>query len=110
MDSIRQFWFEVMQMKEARWIVAVFGLVTCVLVAVYFVKLFRDMAMGKDNESVSDLVDFQRLHEEGKLDGDEYNKLKIAIPKSLMSAAQLEAQSKKSQVGDPKFIELKDNE
>ena len=50
-----------MQINEARWIVAAFGLITCILIAYYFVKLFRDMAYGGGIELPTELPDFQRL-------------------------------------------------
>jgi hypothetical protein len=86
MDSIFKLWSDAMKTDEANWIIAIFGLVTCVLVSYYFVKLFRDMALGGGaSENVSDLADFQRLHSEGKLAPYEYDQLKKTIPKHVES-------------------------
>ena len=67
-------------MSEARWIVAIAGLVVCVATAYYIAKLFRDMALGKTESPSSYISDFQRLREEGKLDDEEYEQLTKAIP------------------------------
>ena len=83
MEEIKKFWVETMEIPEARWIVAVSGLVICVAVAFYVVKLFRDMALGGREDSASYITDFQRLRDEGKLDDEEYSRLTKAIPKDV---------------------------
>jgi hypothetical protein len=83
MEEIKTFWSETMQMSEARWIVAITGLVVCVAIAFYVVKLFRDMAMGKTVDPASYISDFQKLRDEGKLDEEEYARLAKAIPKDI---------------------------
>ena len=81
MDEIKKFWSETMEMTEARWIVAIAGLVICVATAFYVVKFLRDMALGKVENSASYMGNFQRLREEGKLDDDEFAKLAQVLPK-----------------------------
>ena len=81
MESIKQFWSETMEIQEARWIVAIAGLVICVAAGFYVVRLFRDMALGKTDEPSSYISEFQKLRDEGKLDDEEYSKLAKAIPK-----------------------------
>ena len=81
MEEIKTFWLETMEMQEARWIVAITGLVVGVSVAFYFVKLFRDMAIGGGEDPTSYISEFQRLRDEGKLDDEEYARLSQAIPK-----------------------------
>lgn len=113
MDSINQFWNEVMQIKEARWIVAALGLITCVLVAYYFVKLFRDMAYGGGIDAASDLPDFERLRREGKLNDEEYNRLKKSIPKNVLPGTPIPGKSidvKKDDTDLPDFRELKETD
>ena len=102
-----------MQIKEARWIVAAFGLITCVLVAFYFVKLFRDMAMGASTDLEVGLTDFERLRREGKLNEEEYQKVKESVPRGalpndLESSASRESSS--SSKAAPDFRELKDTD
>jgi hypothetical protein len=82
--SIREFWSQAMEIREARWIMTVAGLVVIVLVGFYVFKLFRDMALGNASfgpaESADFLTDFQKLRDEGKLNDDEYARLKQSIP------------------------------
>lgn len=100
-----------MQIKEARWIVAAFGLVTCVLVAIYFVKLFRDMALGSGNDPLGELPDFERLRQEGKLNQEEYNRLKKSIPKNLLPGTPVPSgpiDADPTTKSSPDFRELKE--
>ena len=113
MDSIIQFWKQTMQIKEARWIVAAFGLITCILVAYYFVKLFRDMALGGGIDSASDLPDFEQLRREGKLNEEEYKKLKESIPRNVLPGTPVAGNSldtNQEPTTAPDFRELKDSE
>ena len=108
---MNQFWNEVMQIKEARWIVAAFGLITCVLVAYYFVKLFRDMAYGGGIDAAGNLPDFERLRREGKLNDEEYNRLKKSIRKNVLPGTPIPGKSidvKKDDTDLPDFRELKE--
>ncbi len=102
-----------MEIPGARWIVAGFGLITCILIAVYVVKAFRDMALGNSKPTTSYLDEFQRLRDEGKLDNDEYERLKKSIPKTLIpdieSKSPLEPPVQ-SEAAEPKFVELRENE
>ena len=81
MEAIEKFWSETMEIPEARWIIAIAGLVIVSIIAYYIVKLFRDMALGAAREPVSYISDFQRLRDEGKVDDEEYARLTEAIPK-----------------------------
>lgn len=113
MDSIFQFWNETMQIKEARWIVAAFGLITCVLVAFYFVKLFRDMAYGGGVSSAGELPDFERMRREGKLNDEEYQRLKKTIPKHVLPGSPISSESNDVQSVDtnsPDFRELRETD
>jgi hypothetical protein len=83
MEAITKFWSETMEIREARWIVVLSGLVICVAIAYYVVKLFRDMALGVSVDPSSYISDFQRLRDQGKLDDEEYAKLAKSIPKII---------------------------
>ena len=83
MEAIKKFWSETMEIPEARWIIAIAGLVIVLCVSYYIVKLFRDMALGKAPDPASYISDFQRLRDEGKVDDEEYAKLTQSIPKEL---------------------------
>jgi hypothetical protein len=81
MEELKKFWSETMEIPEARWIVALAGLVICAATAYYVVKLFRDMAIGHREDPASYITEFQRLRDEGKLDDEEYSRLAKSIPK-----------------------------
>lgn len=83
MESLKKYWSDLMEIPEARWIVLITGLVVCVCVGYYIVKLFRDMALGGNSDPTSYITDFQKLRDEGKLDDEEYARLKQSIPKQL---------------------------
>ncbi len=79
-ESLQKTWQETMEIPAARWIVWITVLIVAVLVAVYFVKMFRDMAMGNDSTSKAELLsDFERIRNEGKLDNEEFKRLKTSI-------------------------------
>ncbi len=83
MEALKKFWSETMEIPEARWIVALSGLVICLAVAFYVVKLFRDMATGKTSEPANYISEFQKLRDEGKLDEEEFSRLATSIPKFI---------------------------
>lgn len=85
MEELKKFWSETMEIPEARWIVAITGLVIGLAVAFYFVKLFRDMALGNSEDPTSYITEFQKLRNEGKLDEEEYSRLAKAIPKQTLA-------------------------
>ncbi len=82
--SIREFWNQAMAIREARWVIAAAGLLVSLLVGFYIFKLVRDMALGNTSfgpvDSSEFLTDFQKLRNEGKLNDEEYARLKQAIP------------------------------
>ncbi len=81
--SFKQYWNELLTIPGASLILWISALVIGLWVAYYFAKLFRDMAMGGSPDPPSYIGDFERLREEGKLDDDEYSRLKKSIPKHL---------------------------
>lgn len=82
--SIREFWDQAMAIREAQWIMAAAGLLVLLLAGFYLFKLVRDMALGNTSfgpaESADFLTDFQKLRNEGKLNDEEFARLKQAIP------------------------------
>jgi hypothetical protein len=82
--SIREFWDQAMAIREARWIMAAAGLLVVLLVGFYLFKLVRDMALGNTSfgsaESTDFLTEFQKLRDEGKVNDEEYKRLKQSIP------------------------------
>jgi len=83
MESLKNYWSELMEIREARWLVTLTGLIICICVGFYVVKLFRDMALGGRADPASYITDFQKLRDEGKLDDEEYARLKQSLPKQL---------------------------
>lgn len=83
MESLKNYWSELMEIPEAKWVVLVTGLAICICAGFYVVKLFRDMAMGNRSDPTSYITDFQKLRDEGKLNDEEYSRLKQSIPKQL---------------------------
>ena len=63
-----------MALPGAGWVVSTFGLVSSILIAVYVVKWFRDLAIGVGNEPVSHLAEFERLYAAGTIDEDEFKR------------------------------------
>ena len=81
-ETIKNTWNETMEIPEARWIFWLTILVIAVTVAIYFAKMFRDMATGRNVATEDMLSNFERLRSEGKLDEEEYTKLKTTIRES----------------------------
>ena len=71
-----------MEIPEARWIIWITLLVIFVLVGSYVAMYFRGQAKGISHESTDYLSDFRKLKDEGKLDDEEFGRLKQAIPKN----------------------------
>ncbi len=91
MEELKRFWTETMEIREARWIVIISGLVICVSIAYYVVKLFRDMATGKSMESANYISEFQRLRDQGKLDDEEFSRLAKSIPKAIPEGMKVDS-------------------
>ena len=83
MQSLNDFWNDTLQIPEARWIVFGTILVFAVLVAGYVSLFFRNLAVGKTEESELDILsEFRNLRDTGHLDESEYSKLKDVIPEN----------------------------
>ena len=69
-----------MEIPEARWVVWGTILVIAVVVAVYFAKLFRDMATGERAITNGNILsDFEQLRDQGRIDEEEFKRLKTTI-------------------------------
>ena len=79
-----EFWNEMMEIPEARWIVYGTLLVFAILVAVYVSVFFRNLAIGQNENESSDLLsEFRNLRDQGHLDEKEYDRLKTVIPENV---------------------------
>lgn len=83
MEAIKTFWSRTMEIQEARWFIAFIGLVVCLIIAYYFIVLFRNMAIGESTHPTDYITEFQRLRDEGELNDEEYTRLAQAIPKHM---------------------------
>jgi len=80
LDAIAEWWAKVMAVPGANWVVAIFLLLSLLLVAIYVAKSFRDLATGRNEiDTSSHFADFEKLRSEGKLDEEEYKRLKEAL-------------------------------
>jgi len=85
MDQIKKIWAGASDIPGANWIIGIAGLIISILVAYYFVKLFRDMAMGggTPEEPTDILNEFRRLRDQGTLDDEEFERLANATRESI---------------------------
>jgi hypothetical protein len=115
MDVV-QLWKDASNDKLASAVISIFMLVCLILVAVYVVSWFRNLAVGEEIES-NPLAEIERLRAEGKISPFEYQRLKQVAAKNMRSAKILspksgsgvltlkEAQLKKALAGDSKSDE-----
>jgi hypothetical protein len=73
-------WNKLMEIPEAKWIVIGTLLLFIVLIGIYVVTFFRNLAIGGVEEDDDILTGFRRMRDEGQLDDEEYSRLKQAIP------------------------------
>ncbi len=78
-ESFTEFWTEVWEIRIARWIVFAALISVSAMVAVYFGKIFRNMAIGMGGESIDYMAEFEKMKRDGKLDKSEFDRLKTAI-------------------------------
>ena len=101
MDSIKELWNDTMTIPEARWVIWVTILVILLVVAIFFAKMFRDMAFGGGGEpSARMLSDFEELRDQGKIDDEEFTKLKQTIREQNEESTQPEKSSTAESEGD----------
>jgi hypothetical protein len=70
--TIESKWQQLMSIPEARWVVWTTILAIIVLVAVFVVMRFRNMAIGKLELLEDPLSEFRRMRDEGALDDKEF--------------------------------------
>ncbi len=81
MRSVSDFWTEMQEIPEARWIFFGTLLVFAILVAIYVSFYFRNLAIGESDNSDADMLSsFRELRDGGQLAEFEYSKLKRVIP------------------------------
>lgn len=80
-ESIREFWIDVWEIRLAQWIVFLAGLAIVILVALYIVRFFREMAFGSDPDPIDHLSEFERMRNAGQLDDQEFQRLKSTLAK-----------------------------
>lgn len=112
--TIREFWDQAMEIREARWILTATGFLVVILVGFYLFKLVRDMALGSTSHRVVDsaefLTDFQKLRDEGKLNEEEYARLKQSIPSDCDGGKDLPSAQEPSSGTPVNFLPLPDSE
>lgn len=95
-----QLWVDAWDDPVAKWVIMIFMLTCLILGAVYVAKLFRDLAVegGKISSSaIADISDFEKSYAEGKISFEEYQKLKRAVPKYVVSEFGADGQNESSQ-------------
>lgn len=81
MDVV-QLWKDASNDKIAGAVISLFLLVCLILVAVYVVSWFRNLAVGKEADT-NPMAEIERLRGEGKISTFEYHRLKQATARSL---------------------------
>lgn len=84
-----EFWNDIMEIPEARWVVWLSILAIALLAAFYIGKKFRDMAFGQSGDSPNLISEFEQLKREGKLDESEFAKLKSTLSNQIVSKESL---------------------
>jgi len=99
-NSVDSMWNQLMTMPEARWIIWITCLAISILVAVYVVTLFRNMAIGTTEISEDPLMEFRRLRDEGKMDDKEFASVKSVMLENKSDGADLKGESVERVVSD----------
>jgi hypothetical protein len=81
--KVIQLWKDALSDPVANWVVMIFLLICSILIAVYVVGWFRNLALGRDQEPLNPLAEIERLKGEGKIDFVEYQKLKKSAAQTL---------------------------
>lgn len=91
MESLTQWWQDVMEIPGAAWIIYPCLLVVFILIAWYVLQTLRNMALGGAPTSDDHLGTFRKMRDEGVLDPDEYKKLASLVPMPEIETKQAEA-------------------
>lgn len=70
-----------MAIPEARWVIWLSVLAILIVIAIYVVTYFRGQATGQSSERIDYLSEFEKLKEQGKLDEEEFGRLKSVLPR-----------------------------
>ncbi len=100
-DSVAEVWNDLMEIREARWVVWITILVIAILVAVYVAKGFRDMAFGGGSSDDEPLSDVEKLKQSGFILDEEYDAMKNNVAQQTLKKTASVPQD-----DAPKFKEL----
>jgi hypothetical protein len=89
-DSLQQFWERLNSAPEARMVFWLTVLAIVIFVSIYIIKTIRDWMIGGVGSDSDHLSTFRELRDQGKLDDEEYKRLKIAINPKLTNAGTIE--------------------
>ncbi len=78
-DSLQKFWERLNSAPEARMVFWLAVLAIVIFVSIYIVKTIRDWMIGGMANESDHLSTFRELRDQGKLDDEEYKRLKSAI-------------------------------
>jgi Zn-dependent protease with chaperone function len=101
LDSLREFWTDLTEIREARMVVWLTLLAIVLSIGIFVVKWIRDMFLGINQASPTDhLTGFRALREQGKIDDEEYQRLRSTVSKKV--APQIEPEKVDFQeISDP---------
>jgi len=86
-QTIGEYYESIMAIPGAPWIIWTSVLVSLVLIAVYVVGLFRNLAIGEGDADENDhLSEFRKLRDQGLIDDEEYKRLTSVVPLPLPDA------------------------
>ncbi len=81
-----EFFSDIWEIPAARLIVGIAVLASLVLILFYVIKKVRGMALGKERADFSEhLSEFRQMYEEGKLDEQDFKRVKEQITKQATS-------------------------
>ncbi len=91
-DSIREFWTDVWEIDAARWLIYAAVTTALILVGVYVGKLFRNMAIGVESDSIDYMAGFEKMKDDGKLDEREFDQLRTTLSNRVLTDHGLPAE------------------
>lgn len=79
-ESIRSFWSDINEIREARMVVWITILAIVLAVSIYAIKTIRDWLLGSHQPTTSDhLTRFRELREQGKINDEEFTRLRSTV-------------------------------
>ncbi|MBX3419749.1 MAG: hypothetical protein KF851_19300 [Pirellulaceae bacterium] len=79
LESLRETWAKVQEIREARMVIWFSVLAVVILVGVYIMKAIRNAMLVPEISKTDHMAVFRELRDQGKLDDSEYQKLKQAV-------------------------------